>query len=91
MSRAPSRAGSGRPTAANTSSRDRPSGLRLKVDPTLPSTHRAVVDIAGKRRGVVKPIGKKYAGSWDGYKTLFDSSQAAVRSLESHGKDSGGK
>ena len=85
----PSRQGSGRKTAANSSSLDTKSGYRLKVDPTLPSKWQAVVGVDGKKVGVVKPVGSKYSGNWDNHATTYDSAHAAVRGLEKHQKESG--
>jgi hypothetical protein len=76
-----SRQGTGRPTAASSSSADNLAGLKLKNDPTLPSTHQAVQTPDGKRVGVVKKVGGKFTGSHDNHTAKFDSPHAAVRAM----------
>lgn len=58
---------------------DRPGGLYLKADATLPATSRAIQDSRGKRVGVVKRVGAKFAHSKDNYQQKFGSAQAALR------------
>lgn len=79
---------------------DSPGGFRLKYDPTLPSTSRAVVDGKGKRQGVVNKVGGKWTHSKDNHKKTFSSPHAALRQFASGSSggqsdggsgDSGGK
>ena len=58
---------------------DHPGGYKLKADPTLPATSQAVLDSKGKRVGVIKKVGGKFAHSRDNYAQKFGSAQAALR------------
>lgn len=73
------RQGSGRKVTGDTSSKDSPGGYRLKMDPTLPTSHQAIVGIDGKRAGVVKKRGGKFTSSGDGHQQQHASAYAAVR------------
>ncbi len=58
---------------------DTPGGYSLKADPTLPASSQAIVDGRGKRQGVIRKVGSKFAHSKDNYEQKFGSAQAALR------------
>lgn len=75
------RQGSGRRWAADSSSLDRPYGLSLKSDPTLPATSQAIVDGRGRRVGDVRRSGDGFTASDDDYSRRFSSAQGALRTF----------
>lgn len=70
---------SGKKGKDSSSDPDTPGGFRFKADPTIPAGQKAIVGPDGKRVGVVKRVGDKWAGSWDNFSQKFASPQAALR------------
>jgi hypothetical protein len=70
-----------RPSSVQRSIPEEFRGFKLKVDPTLQPSARAVVDKQGKRVAVIRKVGTSFTGSWDNYKKKYISPQAALRKI----------